>query len=127
MEILIVESQEEVRKGLIFLLEGEYGYEVAAAVSTTAEALDFLAFNNVSLVIMNLESAGLPGQKAVRALKAVSPEIKILVFSGPEADEDVFPVLRAGAIGYLLKDAHPQQIIAALEEIKAGGSPLSPP
>ena len=126
MEILIVEDTAAVRDKLVLLLEGQYGYNVVAAVASAEEALNYLAFHPVGLVILDLGLPGISDSKAITALKAVCPEVRILVFSASEEEKKVFSALKAGAIGYLLKSASPQQIIQALEEIRAGGSPMSP-
>ena len=126
MEILIVEDTALVRDRLVHLLEGQYGYSVVAAVESAEEAMSFLSFNWVGLIILDLGLPGLSDSNAVRALKTVCPDVKILIFSGSDNDAKVFSALRAGAIGYILKSAQPQEIVAALEEIRAGGSPMSP-
>jgi DNA-binding NarL/FixJ family response regulator len=126
MEILIVEDCASIRIQLVQLLEGQYGYNVVAAVESAEEALNYLSFNPVGLIILDLGLPGLSDSKAVLALKTVCPEVKIMVLSASDDDQKVFSALRAGAIGYLLKSAQPGQIIAALEEIRAGGSPTPP-
>jgi DNA-binding NarL/FixJ family response regulator len=125
MNILIVEDNAVVRTMLVELLEGQYGYEVAA-VESAEEALHHLAFSQVGLVILDLGLPGLSDSRAVQALKTVCPDVNIMVLSACEDDGKVFAALKAGAIGYLLKTAHPRQIIEAIEEIRAGGSPMSP-
>lgn len=126
MEILIVEDIEAIRDKLVQLLEGQYGYRVVAAVESAEEALGFLSFNFVGLVILDLGLPGLSGSKAITALKSICPQVDIMVLSASDESEKVFSALKAGAVGYILKSASSHQIIAAIEEIRAGGSPLSP-
>lgn len=126
MDILIVEDTLAVRAMIVALLDGQEGYRVVAAVGSAEEAVEFLNHNYADVVILDLCLPGISYDQAVRAIKKVCPEIVILVFTVSEDDETVFQALKAGATGYLLKTAKPVQIIAALDDIKAGGSPMSP-
>ena len=126
MEILVVEDSKTVRTMLVALLEEQYHNKVVAAVESVEEALEYLANHCADLVILDLCLPGLSYDLAVKAIKNDSPDLDILVFTVSEEDEKVFSALKAGAAGYILKTAKPQQIIAALDEIKAGGSPMSP-
>lgn len=126
MNIIIVEDTLTTRYKLTSLLDGQNDYKVAAAMESAEEALEYMAGNCVDLVILDLGLPGVSDDQAVRALKTACPDVDILVFTASDDDDKVFSVLQAGAVGYLLKDAQPMQIIAAVEEIKAGGSPMSP-
>jgi DNA-binding NarL/FixJ family response regulator len=126
MNIIIVEDTLLVRTMLVALLDGQGDFKVVAAVESVEEALDVMAHNYVNLVILDLCLPGLSYDQAVKAIKTASPDMDIMVFTVSEEDETVFSALKAGATGYILKGAQPMQIIAAIEEIKAGGSPMSP-
>ncbi len=126
MNVLIVEDTKLVRTMLVALLDGQNDYNVVAAVESVEEALDHIARTCVDLVILDLCLPGLSYDQAVRAITTASPNVDILVFTVSEEDETVFSALKAGATGYILKNAQPLQICAALDEIKAGGSPMSP-
>jgi DNA-binding NarL/FixJ family response regulator len=126
MEIIVVEDTKTVRNMLVALLEGQTHNKVVAAVGRVEEALEYLANHCADLVILDLCLPGLSYDLAVKAIKNVSPDMDILVFTVSEEDEKVFSALKAGATGYILKTADQQQIISALDEIKAGGSPMSP-
>lgn len=126
MNIVIVEDTKTVRTMLVALLDEQGGHKVVAAVESVEEALEYMAHNYVRLVILDLCLPGLSYDLAVKAVKTASPDVDILVFTVSEEDETVFSALKAGATGYILKTAQPLQIIAALDEIKAGGSPMSP-
>jgi DNA-binding NarL/FixJ family response regulator len=126
MNIVVVEDTRTVRTMLVALLEGQDHYIVVAAVEKVEDALEYLSNNCADLVILDLCLPGLSYDLAVKAIKIVSPDLDILVFTVSEEDEKVFSALKAGATGYILKSAAPLQIIAAIDEIKAGGSPMSP-
>ena len=126
MNIIVVEDTKTVRTMLVALLEEQGHNKVVAAVERVEEALEFLSNNYADLVILDLCLPGLSYDLAVKSVKTASPDMDILVFTVSEEDETVFSALKAGATGYLLKTAGPSQVIAALDEIKAGGSPMSP-
>jgi DNA-binding NarL/FixJ family response regulator len=126
MNILIVEDSHSARFRLVSLLDGRNDYRVVASVASAEAALEFMSSHCVDLVILDLGLPGISNEHAVRAIKEASPGVEILVFTVAEEESRVFPVLKAGASGYSLKTAQPFQIIASIEEIKAGGAPLSP-
>jgi DNA-binding NarL/FixJ family response regulator len=126
MNIIIVEDSDSSRFRLVSLLDGQYNYTVAAAVCNVEEAVEFMATVIPDLVVLDLGLPGLSGAQAVKAVKQASPDVEILVYTVSDDDEMVFAALKAGATGYLMKSAKPMQIIAAIEEIRAGGSPMSP-
>ena len=126
MNILIVEDTHLVRSKLTALLDGEHGCRVVAALGSAEEALASPALGEADLVILDLGLPGLSDGPAVCAFKDAFPALNILVYTASADDAKVYAALKAGAIGYLLKSAQPQQIIAGIEEIKAGGAPMSP-
>lgn len=127
MKIIVVEDTAFVRTMLVTLLERQSPNKVVAAVESVEEALAYLTDNDADLVILDLCLPGLSYDRAVKAIKNAVPDLDIMVFTVSEDDETVFSALKAGATGYLLKTAEPLQILDALDEIKAGGSPMSPP
>ncbi|WP_224981948.1 response regulator transcription factor [Geomonas agri] len=126
MNIIVVEDTKIVRLRLVALLEGLEGVDVVAAVECAEEALEFMADSCIDLVILDLCLPGLSDDQAVQAIKRANPDVEILIYTVSENDEKVFPALKAGATGYLLKSDQESEITAAIEEIMAGGSPMTP-
>lgn len=126
MKLIVVEDTKTVRAMLVALLEEPGNNKVVAAVESVEEALEFLANDCADLVILDLCLPGLSYDLAVKALKNVSPDLDIMVFTVSEEDDKVFSALKAGATGYILKSAKHADILAAVDEIEAGGSPMSP-
>ena len=127
MDILIVEDHKPTRNRLVSLLEGLEGYRVRGAVDCAEKALECAESTPPDMIILDLGLPGLSGVEAIRALKKTCPGAEILVFTVMEDDDQVFASLRAGASGYLLKDAEPSQIVASIEELRSGGAPMSFP
>ncbi len=126
MNIIVVEDTKMLRCRLVSLLSEHEGVNVLAGMESAEEALDYLAGNCVDLVILDLGLPGISDDLAVKAVKLACPDVNILVYTASDDDDKVFSVLKEGATGYILKSAQPSQIIAAVEEIKSGGSPMSP-
>lgn len=126
MDIIIIEDTITIRTMLKDLLDGKNNNRVIAALESAEEALEFLQRQDADLVILDLCLPGISYDLAVIAIKKACPDLDILVFTVSEDDETVFAALKAGATGYILKSAKPSQIIAALEELQSGGSPMSP-
>jgi DNA-binding NarL/FixJ family response regulator len=125
-EIGIVDGDAAVRRRLRLVLDGRDDRRVAFAVRTAAEALAFVATRPVSLIILDLSLPDLDGVELLRRLRAASPATPCLVFSALGDEQRLFAALRAGALGFLTKDGPPEAIGAAVEELRRGGSPLSP-
>lgn len=125
MNILIVEDHEPTRERLAGLLADRKHTEVMAAVGSAEEALDLMADAVPDLVILDLGLPGLSGANAIKAIKALYLSVEILVFTVMEDDDQVFASLQSGASGYLLKDATQEQILASIDELQAGGAPMS--
>jgi len=126
MNIIVVEDTRTVRTMLVALLQQEGHHNVVSAVDSVEEAVEYLSNECADLVILDLCLPGLSHDLAVKAIKSVSPYLDILVFTVSDEDEKVFSALKAGATGYILKTAKHAEIIAAVDDIKAGGSPMSP-
>ncbi len=127
MEILVVEDHGPTRERLSSLFEGSGDYRVAAAVATAEDALDLLASISPDVIVLDLGLPGISGEQAIRKLLDRCPSAEILVFTVADDDERVFASLRAGASGYVLKDSRPLEILAAVEELRMGGAPMSFP
>lgn len=126
MDILIIDCDTSTRRQLTAILDGQYSFKVAACVKSTEEALSYLSAMRVDLAILDLGPSSISYTDAVNALKNACPDLRIMVFTAHADDQTIFTALKAGAIGFLLKSATPARIVSAIEEIQAGGSPLSP-
>jgi len=126
IHILIVDDQAITRSGLRALLAAEPDVEVAGEARNGEEAVELAASLQPDVVLMDLRMPGANGIEATRRLHRTSPHIAILVLTVFEDDTSVFPAIRAGARGYLLKDAERDELLRAIRTVARGGAVFSP-
>jgi DNA-binding NarL/FixJ family response regulator len=125
IRVLAVEDHPVMRLGVRALLERE-GLVVAGITSTCAEAVDLIAENEPDVVLLDLGLPDATGPEAVTRIREVSGSLPIIAFSVERTPEVIRAVLRAGANGYVSKDAPSSQVIAALEAAVQGLTALGP-
>jgi len=123
---MIVDDDGLVRAGLAELLSGEAEIEVVGQASTGRQAVERVPRLEPELVLMDVQMPDLDGIEATRELARVAPEVRILILTTFEEDAYVFGALRAGASGFMLKRARPEELISAVTTVAAGDALLSP-
>jgi DNA-binding NarL/FixJ family response regulator len=123
--VLIVDDHPIVRHGLAQLINGEPGLEVCGAASSPAEALDCVRTNRPDLVIVDLSLGDESGLDLVKALQIRDPELPVLVLSMHDEAYYADRVLRAGAMGYVMKQEAAGQMLAAIHQVLSGRVYLS--
>jgi DNA-binding NarL/FixJ family response regulator len=124
--VLIVDDQDIVRQGLGVILSHQPGIEVAGYAADGLAALEQTAAVRPDVVLMDLKMPRLNGIQATARLMQEYPDMKVVVLTTYDADEWVFDAIRAGAVGYLLKDSDSQEIAAAVRGAQAGEVRLDP-
>jgi DNA-binding NarL/FixJ family response regulator len=126
VRVLLVDDQALFREALATLLEVRPEIEVVGEAADGAEALDRVAALQPDVVLMDLHMPVLDGIAATRRLRVERPEARVLALTTFDDDEDVFAALRAGAVGYLLKDVSGDRLVEALLAAARGESVLQP-
>ena len=127
LKIFLVEDHHLMRRGLASLLTTERNVDIIGEAGTGEEGLNMLADMDLpDLVIMDISLPGMNGIEVTRRLKALNPEIKILVLSMYDNPIFVYQAIEAGASGYILKRAMVEELDLAIDAIIRGGSFLSP-
>jgi DNA-binding NarL/FixJ family response regulator len=126
VRVLLVDDQALFREALATLLEVRPEIEVVGEAANGAEALDRAAALRPDVVLMDLHMPVLDGIAATRRLRVEQPQIRVLALTTFDDDEDVFAALRAGALGYLLKDVSSERLVEALLAAARGESVLQP-
>ncbi len=126
LRILIVDDHGIVRAGVRSLLEGQPDIEVVGEAAGGEEAIEKALQLRPELVLMDIAMPGMNGIEATRRVKKELPDVSVLVLSMHDDEEFFFPVLRAGASGYILKEAEPQELLYAIRTVNQGNVFLSP-
>lgn len=127
IRVFIVDDQALVRAGLAMVLESQEDMAVAGEAGDGAQALDRLAGSAVDVVLMDIRMPVLDGVEATRQLTVRPAAPKVLVLTTFDLDEYAFAALRAGASGFLLKDALAGELCAAIRTVYRGEAVLAPP
>ena len=124
--VLIVDDHGLVRAGLAELLGADEGIDVVATAADGEEAIQMAADQAPDVVLMDLSMPGIGGVEATRRIVEANPGVEVVVLTSLSARERILDALDAGAIGYLLKDAEPDELLRGVEAAARGESPLSP-
>lgn len=126
IRILIAEDQRIVREGLMALLEDEAAVEIVGEAANGQEAVELFGQLRPDVVLMDLQMPLMDGPEATRRIRDLVPDARVLVLTTYATDEFIFKALRAGAQGYLLKDASTDELLSAIQAIYQGQTQLSP-
>ncbi|HEY7371445.1 MAG TPA: response regulator transcription factor [Polyangia bacterium] len=125
--MLLVEDDAGLRARLAAVLRRRPHLRVVGEVAGAEEALVLLRQGlEVDVALVDLRLPGMPGQQLISIAKAAWPRVELVVLTGYADDDSIYEALRAGATGYLLKDAGPAEIASAIDEVCDGGAPMSP-
>jgi DNA-binding NarL/FixJ family response regulator len=126
IEILIADDQTITRMGLRTLLLQEEGMDVVGEAANGEEVIALAALLQPDVILMDLRMPGMNGIEATRRIHRANPRIAILVLTVFEDDTSVFPAIRAGARGYLLKNADQEELLRGIKTVANGGAIFSP-
>jgi two-component system response regulator NreC len=126
LSILIVDDHAVVRAGIRSLLEGQPDLEIVGEAAGGEEAIRKVTELRPELILMDIAMPGMSGIEATRRIKKDFPGTLVLVLTMHDDEEFFFPVLRAGASGYVLKEAEPQDLLDAIRVVHQGQVFFSP-
>lgn len=126
INVLVVDDHLVVRTGIRALLALEPGIEVVGEARDGAEAVGEAIRLQPDVILMDLVMPQMDGIAAIAQIRARQPSARILVLTSFEADDKIFPAIRAGALGYTLKDFGPAELVRAIQRVYRGESSLHP-
>ena len=126
IRVLIADDQAIVRKGIQALLATEPNIEVAGEAENGKDAIRQVEKLQPDVILMDLQMPEMDGIEAIGHITASRPNARILVLTSFATDDKVFPAIKAGALGYLLKDSSPEELIQAIQQVHRGESSLHP-
>ena len=126
VRVLIVDDHAIVRKGIRALLSEADGFEVVGEADNGQEAVQRAEECSPDVILMDLLMPGMDGIEATRQITSRRPGARVLVLTSFAADNKVFPAIKAGASGYLLKDSSPDELVRAIRQVHRGEPSLHP-
>jgi DNA-binding NarL/FixJ family response regulator len=126
IRVLLAEDHAVVRTGLLQLLGDVEDVEVVGAATGGKEAVALAAAERPDVVLMDLEMPDIDGIEATRRIRSADPDVNVVVLTAFSDRQRILGAIDAGAVGYLLKDAAPEELIRGLEAAARGESPLAP-
>jgi len=124
--VLIADDHAIVRKGICALLATEAGIDVVGEAQDGREAIAQAQQLQPDVILMDLVMPGMDGLETIRRIMARQPEARILVLTSFDGDDKLFPAIEAGALGYLLKDSGPEELVQGIQQVYQGESSLHP-
>ena len=126
IRVIVAEDHPVVRSGLLQLLAEVKQVEVVGAAAGGEEAVTLASSERPDVVLMDLEMPDIDGIEATRRIRAADEGVNVVVLTAFSDRERILDAIDAGAVGYLLKDAEPDELVRGLEAAARGESPLSP-
>src|SRR2546423_1308004 len=126
IRVLIADDHAVLREGLRSFLELQDGIEIVGGAADGAEAVELAEQLHPAVVLMDLVMPKLDGVEAMRKLRERVPETRVIILTSYIDDERLLPAIRAGAAGYLLKNAEPQELARAIRTADAGEALIDP-
>ncbi|MCB9422006.1 MAG: response regulator transcription factor [Ardenticatenaceae bacterium] len=126
IRLLIVDDQTITRSGLQNLLAAQPDLEIVGEARDGEKAVELAETLQLDVILMDLRMPGINGIEATRRIHRASPHIGILILTVFEDDTSVFPAIRAGARGYLLKNTEQDELLRAIRTVASGGAIFSP-
>lgn len=126
IQVVIVDDHAMIRAGLEQLLTGTDDITVVGHAVDGEEAIEVVQATEPDVVLMDLQMPGVDGVTAIRRIKALELDVDVLVLTSFNDGERIVGALDAGAVGYLLKDADPDDVLRGIRAVARGGSPIDP-
>lgn len=126
IQLLVVDDQSIVRKGICALLEQVEDIDVIGEATDGEEAVIQADKLHPDVILMDLVMPKMDGITAIQQILARQPKMRIMALTSFVAEDKVFPAIKAGAMGYLLKDSEPEELIAAIRKVNRGEPSLHP-
>ena len=126
IRVLCVDDHRLMREGIVRVVGLQPDMLVVAQGSNGEEAVEQFLAHRPDVTLMDLQLPRVNGLQAIRAIRHAQPDARIIVLTMYQGDEDIFRALQAGAVGYLLKDTVPEDLVRVIREVHAGQRAIPP-
>ena len=126
IKVAIFDDNNSLRDSISMLLQDTKDFTLCGSYSHCLDVIDDISESNPDVVIMDIDMPGINGIEGVKLIRKKFPDLQILMFTVFDDDEKVFAAIKAGAGGYILKNAEPKNLLNAISEVYNGGAPMTP-
>ena len=120
IRVMCVDDHRLMREGIVLIIGLDPSLTVVAEAATGEEAVERFIKHRPDVTLMDLQLPGMNGLQAIQAIRGVQPDARIIVLTMYAGDENIHRALRAGAVGYLLKDSVPEDLIRVIHDVHVG-------
>jgi two-component system NarL family response regulator len=124
--VLVVDDHALLRTGVANIINQEPEFEVVAEAANGIDAVQAFVEHRPDVTLMDLRMPGMEGVEAIRRIRAIDPQARVVVLTTYDADEDIARALQAGAKAYILKDIAAEALVACIHDVLAGKTYLAP-
>lgn len=125
ISVSVIDDEAGLRQSIETFVNGSPGFRCVSTFASGEAALAHLPENWPDVILMDINMSGMSGIECARRLKAVRPEVQVVMLTVYEDPDQIFAALAAGATGYLLKRLTPARLLDAIRQVHEGGSPMS--
>jgi DNA-binding NarL/FixJ family response regulator len=125
ISVSIVDDEKKLCESIATFVSGSPGFRCVSIYGSAEAALKHLPADQPDVVLMDINMSGMDGIECVKHLKTLMPKVQVVMLTVYEDTEKIFNALAAGATGYLLKRFTPDELLQAIRDVLAGGSPMS--
>jgi DNA-binding NarL/FixJ family response regulator len=125
IKVSLVEDNQFIRTAIEQIILGSKDFQLASIYESAEEAVEKIPLDKPDVVLMDINLGAMSGTEAIRILKERCPDIKFMMCTVYEDDENIFEALAAGASGYILKKSKSLEILSAIKDLYEGGAPMS--
>ena len=126
IKVIIFDDNDSLRDSVAMLLKESGDFTLVGAYADCLDVTNNIRDTKPDVAIMDIDMPGMDGIEAVKVLRNNFPAVQVLMFTVFDDDEKVFAAIKAGAGGYILKNAEPQNLLHAVSEVYHGGAPMTP-
>jgi DNA-binding NarL/FixJ family response regulator len=126
IKVIIFDDNDSLRDSVAMLLKESGDFTLVGAYAGCLDLTNNIRNTKPDVVIMDIDMPGMNGIEAVKVIRNNFPTVQVLMFTVFDDDEKVFAAIKAGAGGYILKNAEPQNLLHAISEVYNGGAPMTP-
>ncbi len=126
IKVIIFDDNDSLRDSISMLLQDNADFTLSGSYSHCLDVIENIASTKPDVVIMDIDMPGMNGIEGVKLIHQNYPTVQILMLTVFDDDEKVFAAIKAGANGYILKNAEPQRLLQSISEVYNGGAPMTP-